>query len=55
LSYRSGEFSLELRLEDIDDLEVRALLRSMLALDPSQRQTAAEYAAAAPVFPPYFG
>ena len=41
----------------IDDLEIREMVRSMLSLDPSLRESAADYleSRSPSIFPPYFG
>ncbi|GAA5975929.1 hypothetical protein JCM10908_005330 [Rhodotorula pacifica] len=41
--YREGEYSLEPYLAEIEDVEIRSLIRSMLSLDPSARLSFADY------------
>ncbi|GAA6055457.1 hypothetical protein JCM3770_002836 [Rhodotorula araucariae] len=43
--YRTGEYSLESYLSEIEDVEIRSLIRSMVSLDPSARLTFADYLA----------
>ncbi|KAG0667566.1 Serine/threonine-protein kinase [Rhodotorula mucilaginosa] len=41
--YRQGEYSLEPYLAEIEDVEIRSMIRSMLSLDPSSRLSFADY------------
>ncbi|BGP14610.1 Serine/threonine-protein kinase [Rhodosporidiobolus nylandii] len=41
--YREGEYSVETYLAEIEDVEIRSLIRSMISLDPSARLTFADY------------
>ncbi|KAK4050158.1 Serine/threonine-protein kinase [Microbotryomycetes sp. JL201] len=54
--YREGQYSPETYLAEIDDQDIRIMIRSMLSLDPADRMTCAEYLAAyqGSVFPNIF-
>ncbi|BGP01316.1 Other/VPS15 protein kinase [Rhodotorula toruloides ATCC 204091] len=41
--YRQGEYSLESYLAEIEDIEIRSLIRSMVSLDPSSRLSFSDY------------
>ncbi|GAA5898472.1 hypothetical protein JCM8208_006993 [Rhodotorula glutinis] len=41
--YREGEYNLETYLAEIEDVEIRSLIRSMVSLDPSARLSFADY------------
>ncbi|BGP23345.1 other/VPS15 protein kinase [Rhodotorula toruloides] len=41
--YRQGEYSLETYLAEIEDIEIRSLIRSMVSLDPISRLTFSDY------------
>ncbi|BGP38644.1 Serine/threonine-protein kinase [Rhodotorula kratochvilovae] len=43
--YRAGEYNLESYLAEIEDVEIRSLIRSMISLDPSARLSFADYLA----------
>ncbi|GAA5836125.1 hypothetical protein JCM9279_002203 [Rhodotorula babjevae] len=43
--YREGEYNLEAYLAEIEDVEIRSLIRSMVSLDPSARLSFADYLA----------
>ncbi|KAM0788135.1 hypothetical protein ACM66B_001300 [Microbotryomycetes sp. NB124-2] len=54
--YREGQYSPEAYLAEIDDQDIRIMIRSMLSLEPTDRMTCAEYLAAyqGSVFPDLF-
>jgi phosphoinositide-3-kinase regulatory subunit 4 len=58
LRYRKEReaFPLEAKLQEIEDPEVRKMVRSMLSLDPTMRESAAEYleSRTPSIFPAYF-
>ncbi|GAA6038901.1 hypothetical protein JCM8097_000564 [Rhodosporidiobolus ruineniae] len=41
--YREGEYGLETYLAEIEDVEIRSLIRSMISLDPSARLSFSDY------------
>ncbi|GAA6002182.1 hypothetical protein JCM10207_003113 [Rhodosporidiobolus poonsookiae] len=41
--YREGEYNLDTYLAEIEDVEIRSLIRSMISLDPSSRLSFADY------------